>query len=118
MIDISKIEWIKDKEELISNESKRFNTKYSIDQIENIINGILDKYSDFCKYYIDLENQFYCVSFNVSYDQIEAMNLTMFTINIYKDHNNSSIVIFSKEICEHHQWQGVFNDFLKKFQFY
>jgi hypothetical protein len=113
MIDSSKIELFHD-DEFVSNDLKLFKTKHKIDDIENIINNILDKYSEICKYYIDIENTYWCVSFNVGLEQLEAFYHTMFIINLYRDINNNSIIVISKEIYEHHQWREIFQELSKK----
>jgi hypothetical protein len=91
-----------------------FKTKYSVNDIENIINCTLDKFTDIAKYYIDIENSYWCVSFNVGLEQLEAMIQTMFIIHIYKDNDNNSIITISKEIEEHHQWTSILQDLFKK----
>ena len=113
MINLSKIELYKDTFFKID-KNILFKTKYPINDIENIINYTLDKYNDTCKYYIDIENSYWCVSFNVGLEQIEAMNQTMFLIYIYKDDANNSIIIISNEIQEHIQWSSIFKDLSKK----
>lgn len=113
MINLSKIELYKDTFFKID-KNILFKTKYPINDIENIINCILDKYIDTCKYYIDIENFYWGVSFNVGLEQIEAMNHTMFLIYIYKDDDNNSIIIISNEIQEHTQWSSIFKELSKK----
>lgn len=89
-------------------------TKISINDIESKINTILDKHSDICKYYINCDEASWVLSFNVGFDQIEAMIQTMVVINLFKDSNNISILTVSKEINEHQQWQDVHQSLFKK----
>jgi hypothetical protein len=90
-------------------------TKVPIDDIEHNIIKILDKYNEICKYYININNASFTVSFNVDQSQLNAMIQTSFQINIYK-YNNKPIVILSKEIQEHDQWSDILVDLLKKFK--
>lgn len=90
-------------------------TKVPIDEIEYNIIKILDKYNEICKYYININNASFTVSFNVDQSQLNAMIQTSFQINIYK-YNNKPIVILSKEIQEHDQWSDILVDLLKKFK--
>ena len=63
-------------------------TKISIDNIEKIINKTLDKYPEVCKYYINITETYWGVSFNVDQNQLEAMCETMFELRLFKDINN------------------------------
>ena len=90
-------------------------TKVQIDEIEHNIIKILDKHSELCKYYINIKDASFTVSFNVDENQLNAMIQTSFQINIYK-YNNKPIVILSKEIHEHHQWSDLLINLLKKFK--
>ena len=63
---------------------------------------------------MDIGNFYWGVSFNVGLDQLEAMNHTMFLIYIYKDNDNNSIIIISKEIQEHGQWNSILQELSKK----
>ena len=88
----------------------KINTNISIDDIKKNINKILDKHYEICKYYINYTEPSWIVSFNVDERQLEAMLSTAFEIFVYKDINNNSILIFSKEVEEHQQWSDVYND--------
>jgi hypothetical protein len=90
-------------------------TKVQLDDIEHNIIKILDKHSELCKYYININDASFTVSFNVDESQLSAMIKTSFQINIYK-YNNKPIVILSKEIHEHQQWSELLIDLLKKFK--
>lgn len=84
-----------------------------LEDIEYNIIKILDKHSEMCKYYINITDASFNVSFNVDENQLNAMIQTSFQINIYK-YNNKPIVILSKEIQEHHQWNNILVELLKK----
>ena len=88
-------------------------TNIKSDDIEEKINKILDKHSNTCKYYININDSTWVVSFNVGIDQIEAMIKTMFEIRIFKDENNLVKIYFSEEIKEHEQWAEIYNDLIK-----
>lgn len=90
-------------------------TKVSLDDIESNIVKILDKHSELCKYYININDASFTVSFNVDPSQLDAMIQTSFQINIYK-YNSRHIVILSKEIQDHHQWSDLLVDLLKRFK--
>ena len=102
------------KEEILKNDLSVFNTNINISKIENIINSILDKHSDTCKYYINITENYWSVSFNVGMDQLDEMCKSSFQIDLYKDHNNNSIIILSNEINEYHQWSEVNKDLKKR----
>ena len=103
-------------EETNYNNSEIIYTKTNINNIENILNSFFDKYDIKCKYYIDISENIYWVSFNVGYEQIEEMHETMFSLKILKDVDNNSILILSKEITENHNWNDIYLNFLKKFK--
>jgi hypothetical protein len=88
-------------------------TKVQIDEIEHKIIKILDKHNEFCKYYININDSSFTVSFKVDESQLNAMIQTSFQINIYK-YNNKPVVILSKEIYCHHQWNDLLEYLLKK----
>ena len=88
-------------------------TKILLQEIENKLCKILDKYSETAKYYINIIENSWSVSFNVDLSQYEAMCKTMFTIELYKE-NEYSVLYLSKEITEHEQWQELYNYIMKK----
>lgn len=100
-------------QELI-NKNQQFKTNIHLNNIEDYINSILDKHSDTCKYYFNINENYWSVSFNVGMNQIEAMCKSTFEINLYKDNNNNSIIIISDEINEYEQWSEVYRDLVKK----
>ncbi len=87
--------------------------RIQIEDIEHTIIKILDKHSEICKYYINITDASFNVSFNVDENQLNAMIQTSFQINIYK-FDNKPAIIFSKEIHEHPQWNIILVDLLKK----
>lgn len=102
------------RENTIKNEGEIIFTKIELDKIDDIIHKILDKYSDFCKYYFNIDESYWGVSFNVGIDQFEEMSQTMFEIYLFKDEYNNSVIVLSKEITEHPQWEEVYRYLLKK----
>jgi len=84
--------------------------------IENKINRLLDKHQDICKYYINIEECYWIVSFNVGIEQVDAMIKTMFEIRIFKNNEDNINIYLSKEIEEHQQWNDVLQS-LKNLQF-
>ena len=101
-------------ESFVSNNCEIIHTKISIEYIENKLNNILDKHDSICKYFIDINDNTYWVSFNVGIDQFEAMFKTMFSIKIYKDVTNNTILLISKEITENHNWNDIYSDLINK----
>ena len=88
-------------------------TKILLEDIENKLCRILDKHSETAKYYINISENSWVVSFNVDISQFEAMCKTMFYIYLYSE-NNYAICCLSNEINEHPQWQELYNYLLKK----
>ena len=89
------------------------NTKHQINNLENIINSVLDRHSDKCKYYIDISNSYYCISFVVPIQQLEAMNDTMFYLYIYKNSNDLGVIQMINEKTEHPEWKLIKNELMK-----
>jgi hypothetical protein len=105
---------IKKDDEIYKNFSQKIiHTKIDINKIENIINNFLDGNSKILKYYLFIDENKWCISFNVGLDQYDAMIKTMFEICIYKDTNNNAILYISKEINEHEQWVEIYNKLLE-----
>ena len=100
--------------EIVINDDNLLKTNININKIEEIINNILDKHNEICKYYINITENLWTVSFNVGIDQLEEMCNSSFNIYLFKDINNNSIINLSKEINEYHQWSEVKKDILKK----
>ena len=107
-------------ENSISDKYIKIFTKTDINDIENKINNILDKFSDKCKYYINIsdEQPYYYVSFNDN--NIEIINKFSFEIYIYKNiddtdineteipmNDNKAIVVLSDGINSHPEWENV-----------
>ncbi len=90
------------------------NTKIDISEIENKLNKILDKFNEKIKYYIHCDESFYDISFNVGFQQYQAMIETSITINIYKNDINKAIIVISKKIDEHPEWADVKKELFKK----
>lgn len=90
------------------------NTKINVNDIENIISKVLDKYSEMCKYYINIDESYWGVSFNVGTDQLEVMCQTMFEIRLYKDTNNCAVICLTKDVTELQQWNDVYRSLLSK----
>ena len=91
-------------------------TKINYENIERKINKLLDRYEEICKYYINIDEGFWGVSFNVGPEQIDAMIKTMFELRIFRTEENTINIFVSKEIGEHHQWSDVHNS-IKNLQF-
>jgi len=82
---------------------KIITTSISIDNIENKLNKILDKVNENIQYYINITESYYCISFKVGLQQIDALIETMVHLYIYKDNNNLSIIGISEKINEHQE---------------
>ena len=96
------------------NDDQNFNTNININHIEDFIDNILIKYDDICKYYFNINENYWSVSFNAGLNQIEALCKSAFQINLYKDVNNNSVIIISNEINEFEQWFELRNNLIKK----
>jgi Na+/phosphate symporter len=101
-------------EQELLNDNQKFNTNVNINKIEDFINNILNKHQDLCKYYFNITENYWSVSFNVGMDQLEAMCKSAFEINLYKDNNNNSIIVISNEINDFEQWSDLYRDLIKK----
>jgi len=88
--------------------------KIELDSIERTLISVLDNHGSICKFYINITESYFCISFNVGSDQSDAMIATSFQINIYRNNTNHPIIILSKEIYEHQQWSDVLNSILSK----
>jgi hypothetical protein len=102
------------KEEILKNDLSIFNTNININKIENIIHALLDKHEDTCKYYFNISENYWSVSFNVGMNQIDEMCKSTFQMDLYKDNNNNAIIALSNEINEYQQWSDVLRDLRKK----
>jgi hypothetical protein len=91
-------------------------TNINHENIERKINKLLDRYDDICKYYINIDESYWGVSFNVGIDQLDAMVKTMFELRIFKTEEGTININVSKEIEEHQQWSDV-NNSIKNLQF-
>jgi hypothetical protein len=91
---------------------KIIHTKLEINNIENIINDFLDGNNEILKYYFFIDENKWCVSFNVGLNQYDAMIKTTFYIKIYKNIDNNAILYISNEINEHEQWADIYNKLL------
>ena len=100
--------------EELTNDNQKFKTNINISKIEDYMNSILDKHSELCKYYINITENYWSVSFNVGMNQLDAMCKSMFQINLYKDINNNSVIVISNEINDFEQWSEVYRDLIKK----
>ena len=94
------------------NSGRIIHTKLKINNIENIINNFFDANNEILKYYFFIDENKWCISFNVGLNQYDAMIKTMFDIKIYKDIDNNAILYISKEINEHEQWADIYNKLL------
>lgn len=88
-------------------------TKIPTEKIENTINDILDKYKEICKYYINITDYYWSVSFNVDIDQFEEMSKTTFEINVFKGSLNTSIIEITEGIKESNYWNELYIELMK-----
>lgn len=90
-------------------------TKININQIEKIVTSILDKtkYNDVLKYYFNITENLWGVSFKVDMSQFQQMCDSMFIINLYKDNDNNAVLAISKEIHDFPQWSDVETELFK-----
>lgn len=79
-------------------------TKININDIEYTLNSTLDKFDSLCKYYSNLHDSYYLLSFKVDISQVEAMMATSVQINVYKNDINDCIIVIDKNIDMHPQW--------------
>lgn len=115
ILNIESIPLFNDIDKNLSKDSIILKTKIFLEDIENKLCKILDKHSETAKYYINITENSWVVSFNVDISQFDAMCKTMFNIYLYKNtENNYAILSLSNEINEHPQWQELYNYLLKK----
>jgi 2-oxoglutarate dehydrogenase complex dehydrogenase (E1) component-like enzyme len=105
---ISKINIQKNESSTNESSEKIIYTNININNIEDILNNFLDEYNEILKYYLYIDENKWCIFFNVDMNQYDAMVKTMFEIKLYKDIDNNSIVHISKEINEHEQWMEIY----------
>ena len=98
--------------EIIDN-NEIFKTNIHIDKIEVTINEILDK-NDICKYYMNIDENYWLVSFKNNICSIEDMLISGFEIYLYKDENDNSIIRISKEIIEYEQWSELYRNIINR----
>ncbi len=82
------------------------------DKLEETINKILDNYQDKCKYYINLTDAHYTVSFKGGLEAHEPIFNTTFYLYLYKRDNNKSIVCMYNEKENHTEWKDVKKDII------
>jgi hypothetical protein len=90
-------------------------TSIRINNIQDIINTILDKYSEFSKFYLNLTDYYWTISFKpeVCQGDLDLMSKTMIEIMIYKDINDNSIINISENINEVKEWSDLLKDLSK-----
>jgi len=115
-IEKENIDKIKESKSSKINKGLVIKTKYNIDKIEKVINNILDKHTDKCKYYVHIYESYYCISFNVGIEQLNAMIDTMFFLYIYKNENNEGIIKIVNEKEDHPEWTSIKNDIMRGLQ--
>ncbi len=91
-----------------------FHSTISINDAEGCINKILNKHKETCKYYINIYDHFWGVSFNVDASQFEIMSKSMFEIHLFKSTDDTSIFVISNEINDYEQWAEVKRDLLAR----
>jgi hypothetical protein len=104
---------IYDKEMLID-DNQNFVTNIKINDIENFINSILDKHKDICKYYFNITENYWAISFNIDISQLEALFKSSFTIFLYKNSDNNAIISISNEINDFEEWSKLNSYLIKK----
>jgi len=111
ILDISKIN-------LFDETKKKENTlitSVKITDIEDKMDEILGKYSEFSRFYINLTDYYWAISFKpeVCQGDLDLMTKTMIEIMIYKDSNNNSIISISENINKVKEWSDLLGDLIK-----
>ena len=108
VLDISKINLF-DETKKTDNTIK---TSIKIIDIEDKMNKILDKYSEFSRFYFNLTDYYWVISFKpeVCQGDFELITKTMLEIMIYKDSNNNSIINISENINKVKEWSDLLKD--------
>ena len=80
--------------------------------IEDRIYTILDKYSDFSRFYLNLTDYCWVISFKpeVCQGDFNVMTKTMIEIIIYKDSNDNIIMNISENINKINEWSDLLKD--------
>jgi hypothetical protein len=108
VLDISKINLF-DETKKTENTIK---TSIKVIDIEDKMSNILDKYSEFSRFYFNLTDYYWVISFKpeVCQGDFELMTKTMLEIMIYKDSNNNSIISISENIIKINEWSDLLKD--------
>jgi hypothetical protein len=111
LLDISKIN--------LFNETKKtentIKTSIKTNNIEDKMNTILNKYSKFSNFYINLTDCYWAISFKpeVCQGDQNLMIETMIEIMIYKDVNDNIIINISENINKVNEWSDLLKDLVK-----
>jgi len=89
-------------------------TTKDIDSLEKTINNVLNKNKNICKYWKNINDHIWGVSFKVDENQYLAMIQTSFEISISINEIEGNSVHFSKEIEECDQWSPLYEQFVSK----
>lgn len=93
---------------------RNLKTKLNITIVKKFINEVLNEHSDMCKYWENIADNIWGVSFKVDDSQMMAMIQTSFEISIL-DNNGVNSIQFSQEMEEHEQWSPLYMAFVRKF---
>lgn len=105
-----------DIEKKINKQCRTIKTALSIDIIKQCINKILKKENDICKYWENINEPIWGVSFKVDKSQYQAMLQTAFEISvILKESEGIYYVTLSSEMEECEHWSSLYTKLIEGF---
>ena len=100
----------------MNSDNKRIiKTALGIDIIKKTINKILNKNSNMVKYWENINEPIWGVSFNVDESQYMVMVQTAFEISIQSNDAGENIISFTSEIDKSDQGSELYSFFVKEF---
>lgn len=103
--------WMPENKKTRDREERIIKTRNGIDFIKKTINDVLDKNHNMCKYWENVNEPIWGVSFRVDESQYMAMIQTSFEISV-KLNEGVNVIRFSNEMVECDQWSDLYNVFL------
>jgi len=94
-------------------EERIIKTRKGVDVIRKTINDVLDKNHNMCKYWENINEPIWGVSFKVDESQYMAMLQTSFEISV-KLNDGVNLIRFSNEMVECDQWSDLYSVFLNE----
>jgi hypothetical protein len=104
--------------EIVLDDRNIFFTNIPINEIQNNVYTILDKHKDKngCNYYFNINDNYWSVSLNIDFSQmeLEVLYKTSIEIFLYRDSNDNAILSISNNINDYEEWSKLFSDIIRK----